>query len=390
MEFQPLEEGWPFHLETMSGAPLSVPGYFTSKVQAYNTWVHHLQGHVEKLRTEFATEHPDADTSVHASIDTDGVRGGEICRVDFVVSRGIPKIVEFNFGPALGGVVDTERILCHIATHLQTDSVVALPHRERLEVALERARLEGLRSAVLPIWPWCHLSNPGQFFAATLKYLAERGLPTELVELEALVRRPARRPHLVIDLFDLRAGAASGFSAFELRRNLQQGGSVLLSSPKDMVLSDKRIMARRTFCTPGQTSCLPETWLLEPQPGYRRMSLEQARARRAHLVLKPADEHGGYGVLIGHSTPEDMWDAALTSGGPVVLQQFMDPDPIPLEVEGDGGRRLSSGKAVFGLYVIRGVEAGTLVRVVDESHHGPINGGTGAAYSCLVPEMSQR
>jgi uncharacterized circularly permuted ATP-grasp superfamily protein len=46
--------------------------------------------------------------------------------------------------------------------------------------------------------------------------------------------------------------------------------------------------------------------------GTRIDLIEHARARRETLVLKPSDEYGGAGVVLGWETPADAWDAALS------------------------------------------------------------------------------
>jgi hypothetical protein len=51
--------------------------------------------------------------------------------------------------------------------------------------------------------------------------------------------------------------------------------------------------------------------------------LPWSSVNREHLVLKPNDEYGGKGVLIGWETPQDAWDAALQDAlnHPAVVQE---------------------------------------------------------------------
>jgi uncharacterized circularly permuted ATP-grasp superfamily protein len=62
--------------------------------------------------------------------------------------------------------------------------------------------------------------------------------------------------------------------------------------------------------------------------------LEDAVAQQASLVLKPADEYGGAGVLVGHETDPDAWreglDEALRRGG-FLLQDYVRPDRLTMD-----------------------------------------------------------
>ncbi|ARZ65783.1 hypothetical protein SMD11_0116 [Streptomyces albireticuli] len=80
----------------------------------------------------------------------------------------------------------------------------------------------------------------------------------------------------------------------------------------------------------GPTTC-PE--------GRRTGLLDLARARRAHLVLKPNDDYGGKGVLCGWETTDQAWHSALGRAllTPHVLQERV---PLPTAPYPDlaGGR----------------------------------------------------
>ncbi len=57
--------------------------------------------------------------------------------------------------------------------------------------------------------------------------------------------------------------------------------------------------------------------------GHHIDLLPWAAAHREHLVLKPNDEYGGAGVLIGWETTQDVWDAALRNAlhEPSIVQE---------------------------------------------------------------------
>jgi hypothetical protein len=62
--------------------------------------------------------------------------------------------------------------------------------------------------------------------------------------------------------------------------------------------------------------------------------LDDAIARRAELVLKPADEYGGAGVLVGHETEPEVWreglEEALRRSG-FLLQDYVRPDRLTMD-----------------------------------------------------------
>jgi hypothetical protein len=52
------------------------------------------------------------------------------------------------------------------------------------------------------------------------------------------------------------------------------------------------------------------------------------------LVLKPADEYGGSGVLVGHETSDSEWAEGLAEGvrrGDFLLQDYVRPDRLTMD-----------------------------------------------------------
>jgi hypothetical protein len=89
--------------------------------------------------------------------------------------------------------------------------------------------------------------------------------------------------------------------------------------------------------------------------GERVDLLAFARANRERLLLKPNDEYGGKGIMIGWESDADAWDAALAEAmrSPFVLQERVTIayEPYPALVDGQvviGERLVDSDPFLFG------------------------------------------
>jgi hypothetical protein len=73
-------------------------------------------------------------------------------------------------------------------------------------------------------------------------------------------------------------------------------------------------------------------------PRSRLLTADQvadAVERRTELVLKPADEFGGSGVMVGHESAPEAWRAGLDEGvrrGDFLLQDYVRPDRLEVEM----------------------------------------------------------
>jgi uncharacterized circularly permuted ATP-grasp superfamily protein len=101
----------------------------------------------------------------------------------------------------------------------------------------------------------------------------------------------------------------------------------------------------------------------------RRGLLELVRAQRDQFVLKPNDEYGGKGVVLGWEMPISQWDDALTSAlkdrrGTWIVQERI---PVRREVfpqfDTDGHVTMRDVLVDFAPYLFRGRMGGYLTRL---------------------------
>jgi uncharacterized circularly permuted ATP-grasp superfamily protein len=96
--------------------------------------------------------------------------------------------------------------------------------------------------------------------------------------------------------------------------------------------------------------------------------LEYVRKRRNDFVLKPNDEYGGTGVMLGWETTESQWDAALdralaeTESAWVVQERInVRREVFPMQIP--GGIEMRDMLVDFAPYIFRGKMAGCLTRL---------------------------
>jgi Glutathionylspermidine synthase preATP-grasp len=108
---------------------------------------------------------------------------------------------------------------------------------------------------------------------------------------------------------------------------------------------------------------------------------------RERLVLKPASDHGGRGVMLGIETPQGEWEAAIEEHAALedfVVQEYV-PVPeemFPVVVDGHGEMRLK--RFNINPFAIGGRYAGTITRISD---HAVINVSAGGG---LLPSVVGR
>ena len=228
-----------------------------------------------------------------------------VARIDFVLSGGTPRVLEVNFGAALGGTVDIET-LGALAEEQAGLTPAGSPHRARVHLAIEACLQHDSPDLYLPLWPWSHITDPAAYFASTRRLLDEQGigLRTPRLEYFAAQLQASEQPVVILKLFDTLDAVRHGIAMAELGYGSGRGKAVWVLDELAAVLSSKLLLADpgiRAALPPELRDWLPETALLGAGGplGSSRISANAVAARRGCTVLKPAAEHSGVGVVIG-------------------------------------------------------------------------------------------
>jgi hypothetical protein len=152
-------------------------------------------------------------------------------------------------------------------------------------------------------------------------------------------------------------------------------------SPDEQDLVERRIPWTRLLGTRFPTLTAAERHALQ----------DECRARRRHLVLKPADGSRSSGVLLGASHTDREWRELLPAIDNYVVQQRVIPDD-ELVPDPDTGR-LEAWQVVWGIFHLAGRYAGSLLRARPSAVNGIIGGpghnssrGVAFTYGQSAPE----
>lgn len=137
------------------------------------------------------------------------------------------------------------------------------------------------------------------------------------------------------------------------------------------ILQDPRIM---TLLSPDEAAvihdCVPWTRLVregktDGPTGETIDLIEWARDHREDLVLKPNDEYGGRGVVVGHNVEQDVWERALAVGlaDLSIVQQRVAVPTRDFPVLDEGRLAWSRRYVDFDPYLFRGRVGGYLTRL---------------------------
>lgn len=118
--------------------------------------------------------------------------------------------------------------------------------------------------------------------------------------------------------------------------------------------------------------------------------VEYVIANREHLVLKPGDGIGGFGVSPGYNTPQESWKqyiAKALEDKNWVVQEYV---PSYLYLYQDGERGAVEHHMVWGIFVFGSRGCGGITRVLPAKHHkGVINASQGARLNAIL-EVEER
>jgi hypothetical protein len=205
-----------------------------------------------------------------------------------------------------------------------------------------------------------------------------------------------RPVHVVQRAFLLEDLPADPMSAAPVLEAAAAGAVVLVSPFRDEWLASKTSFvmlheARARGLLDPQVAgivarMVPATWLLEDgSAGRGRFSVTpgELRTRRAEdLVLKPGIGSGGAGVLLGASTPPDVfWTSVQQAAreGSYVVQDFVVPGPVPFPWVTDGELVISPVQPITGIFQVDGKYAGMVARMLRGTEPGMV-GVMGGAF----------
>ncbi|MEV6410344.1 hypothetical protein [Kribbella sp. NPDC051718] len=283
-------------------------------------------------------------------------------RPDILISGGVPKFVEFNVGSEAGCVWDTERVSTRFLTSFAEHGLTTLDGADGpVEVLAPPSPVDGRYQAIIDLLGL----KPGDRLTTVLRtegeYPGSDNLPAIVRSLDPYVERgkalgidgdvapliwletsedgslvnQGRQVDAVFRLFvctdmpDVPGEAA-------LRAAVESGKTKLFTSTAGWLLANKIML---TYLWDDISLLSPEDQeLVRLHVPWSRLltesMLEDAVAQQASLVLKPADEYGGAGVLVGHETDPDEWreglSAAIRSGG-FLLQDYVRPDRLTMD-----------------------------------------------------------
>ena len=273
-------------------------------------------------------------------------------RPDLLFSDGVPKFVEFNVGSDVGGAWDSDLVCRRWRDRLAGVGDFAAPPDAT------DARFDAMRAA-LGLAPGARVS---MVFRSDVSYpgmedvrklirtldpfvvrAREHQLDLDVVPVSWLRRDPAGR--LVSTENDrpadavLRLFVCSGMPFDEgldaLGAALRDGTVSMFSPAADLLVSNKLVFAW-LWDDLDLLSAEDAELVRRHVPCTRVLteeSVDAAVAARSTLVLKPADEFGGVGVVVGRRTSDDEWAAALGEAldkGRHLLQEYVRPDRMPM------------------------------------------------------------
>lgn len=322
-------------------------------------------------------------------LDDDEVLGEHLIqsgRPDILISGGVAKFVEFNIGSEAGCVWDSERVSTRFLTMFSE-------HEIPLGVEAPPSPVDGRYQAIVDTLGL----KPGDRLTTVLRtegvYPGSDDITAIIRSLDPYVERGAAFgiDGDVAPVHWLEAGEAGGlvnqgraveaiFRLFvctdmppspgqaALKDAVESGRSKLFTSSAGWLLANKLVLA---WLWDDLESLAPDDQELVRMhvPWSRLMTaslLDDAVARRTGLVLKPADEYGGSGVLVGHECEPEAWREGLEEAarrGTYLLQDYVRPDRLSMDfVNIETGEHLAAevpysvgpytfGRKAFGCFV---------------------------------------
>lgn len=273
-------------------------------------------------------------------------------RPDILLAGGVPKVVEFNGDSSLGGVFDSDTTATRFLAEFQRAGILATQPMTippsgvdvRFEVVRDMLGLaDGARLALIFS---LDLGYPGsddpRRFVRALDPVCEQGKAAGLEVVAAPTQwlTLAENGRLLVDgvevdaVLRLTIPNADDPGMDAVRDALAAGTVQMFTSVAAFLLGNKQILGwlwtDLALLDPADAELVrahvPFSTTLD------QVATDRAIADQSRLVLKPAGGFGGVDVVIGTEAKPEEWraalDAAVHSGRPYVLQEFVEPDRL--------------------------------------------------------------
>ncbi|TDU90948.1 hypothetical protein EV138_4549 [Kribbella voronezhensis] len=277
-------------------------------------------------------------------------------RPDILLTDGVPKFVEFNVGSDVGSVWDSEKVSARFLDLFRTTGLA-----DRLPVEAPLSAVDRRYAAIRETLGLPAGARLTMVFRTDGEY-PESHDPEKLVELlqpfvvrgrengydmdvqpvdwltlgsdDQLIGR-GRRVEAILRLFVCSEMSPTvGLRA--IKDALQAGTASLFTSAASWLISNKLVFAwlwEDAAELPPEDAALVRAHL----PRTRMLTsalVPSVLAEREQLVLKPADEFGGSGVVVGREASPEEWTALVSEGvteGLHLVQDYTRPDRMTMD-----------------------------------------------------------
>ncbi|MEU4391302.1 hypothetical protein [Kribbella sp. NPDC023855] len=277
-------------------------------------------------------------------------------RPDILLTDGVPKFVEFNVGSDVGSVWDSEKVSARFLDLFRTSGVDRL-----LPVETPASAVDGRYAAIRAALGLAEGARLTMVFRTDGEY-PESHDPEKLVELlQPFVERGRahgydmdvqpvdwlslnennelmgrdRRIEAILRLF-VCSEMPPTVGLHAIKDAVQAGTARLFTSAASWLISNKLVFAwlwEDASLLPSADAelvrtHLPRTRLLTPE------LVSSVLAEQELLVLKPADEFGGSGVVVGREASPEVWQALVERGaseGLHLVQDYSRPDRMVMD-----------------------------------------------------------
>lgn len=292
-------------------------------------------------------------------LDDDEVLGEHLIqsgRPDILISDGVPKYVEFNVGSEVGCVWDTEKVSTRWRSVFADHSLDQLVSVEAPPSPIDgryRAMIDSLGLA------------PGDRLTMVMRtdgvYPGSDNIPAIVKSLDPFVERGKElgidmdvapvhwleaaedggvlnqgRPVEAVFRLYVCTDMPQNPGQAALKAAVEAGKSKMFTSSASWLLANK-IMLTWLWDDLELLSAADQAVVRRHVPWSRLVTasmLEHAVEHQAALVLKPADDYGGAGVLVGHECEPGAWREGLEEAirrGTYLLQDYVRPDRLSMD-----------------------------------------------------------